>query len=69
VYFRTRSACRSDRSVCRRAGSRDSKVARARCRALLTEAVEVLSNVAVSRADQVSTSRSSSTARCRGGRY
>lgn len=41
-------------------------MARARCRALLTEATELSSSSATSLADQQSTSRRISTARCRG---
>lgn len=43
-----------------------ASVARARCSALLTEATELPSSSATSRADQLSTSRRMSTARCRG---
>ena len=50
------------------AGSRVSSVARARCRALLTEASLVSSISATSAARKPSTSRSTSTARWRGGR-
>jgi hypothetical protein len=52
----------------RPAGNSFASVARARWRALLTDATEASSMRAVSAADQLSTSRSSSTARWRGGR-
>ena len=50
-----------------RPGNRSRSVARARCSALLAAATLVSSSDAVSAADQPSTSRSSRTARCRGG--
>jgi hypothetical protein len=49
-------------------GSRSSTVARARCSALLTEAVVVSSVSATSLAENPSTSRRISTARCVAGR-
>ena len=52
----------------RRAGSRSRRVARARWSALFADATLVSSSAAVSFADQPSTSRRTSTARCRAGR-
>ena len=73
AYCRTRSLVRASPSVRRAdcwllAGPRAAIVTRARCRALVTDAADVPSWPAISAAEKPATSRSSSTARCSGGR-